>query len=305
MGCLHRHSRRADFGDEQRFQPLRLVSVSSVQYQLDCFCSTRQVHQIAVSTVCIHRDDAAGFVAHAFLRPFFAAHAGLDNMKQVFKPVPGAPEIGGFNSECSISGHRIADENIDHPKNFRSSSDAERFCETLTAKPLSAATFKACANALLVRYGALLIYEDPSLTGPQSTFSLHTRYGPAQITPVDGWVLFGFLEPGTQSLPWGMASNRPGSCNLHGSPAKLRDLLVELAERLSKCCTTELAVKTEHTIELLPPEVMKSCAGFYVGCYCRSEGDDFTSPYARYSDYFQKREKADGWLSKAVANGSI
>lgn len=63
-------------------------------------------------------------------------------------------------------------------------------------------------------------------------------------------------------------------------------------------------LQPEQALQIQPPQVMQSGAGYYVGCYCLAD-DGFPSPYNRYSDYFPKREKAQIWLDKALAEGVL
>lgn len=51
------------------------------------------------------------------------------------------------------------------------------------------------------------------------------------------------------------------------------------------------------------PEVMRSAAGFYVGCSVTEDG--FTSPHSRYSDYFPTAPEAQTWLDNARRTNSL
>jgi hypothetical protein len=219
-----------------------------------------------------------------------------------FETVPCALGIG-FNAACSISGHRIADNKTGHPRRFITHETVERFTAKLHTSGLPASLFKACANALLVRHGADLLSEDPCASGTQKTFSLATRFGIAEVTPLDHMVCFRFQNP-DQSFPWGMSGTN-GLWNFHPSGGDLRQLLCEFAEGLEKCCISPVpSVQDQLTVfEILPPEVMKSGAGYYVGCFCVRDG--IPAPHSRFSDYFRKPGPAHDWLATALAAGSI
>ena len=225
-------------------------------------------------------------------------------MKHSFKPVPSTVKQGSFFAECSISGHRPKDSKSSALIQFKTESDVVLYSNKNISKKLSSKMFKDCANTLLARHGASLLYEDASPTGSQSTFKLCTRFGPAEVTPVDTWIIFRFLEPHGKSFPWGMTGNS-GSWNFHSSDGDLSALLEDFAEGLAKCTAPggNVQVRPEALCEVLPPCVMKSGAGFYVGSYCKTAEGEY--PHSRYSDYFRRSQQAQTWLTKSLENQSI
>jgi hypothetical protein len=226
-------------------------------------------------------------------------------MKQQIIAVPSGTAIGTFNAECSISGHRFTDGKTGLPLAFADESAVVMFGEKLLAKPLSGKLFLACSRALLKRYGAQVIHEDMSYAGIQKTFSLNTRYGPAEVVPLDSWIRFKFLDPENQSSSWGGTQGEKGQWHFIGPEEKLRDLLAQFADGLATCAIPDAAkfMQPQQASQILPPEVMKSGAGYYVGCYCMDDG--FPSPHSRFSEYFTVKKTADEWLEKALADGAL
>lgn len=139
----------------------------------------------------------------------------------------------GFNAECSSSGQRIAEKKTGHPRQFLTQEAVRRFDADL-GEPL----FKACANDLLLRHGAHLLFEDQCASGPQKTFSLATRFGTAEVASLDSMVIFRFLDP-NQSFPWGMAGDR-GYWNFYPTDGDLRQLLCKFADGVERSCVKEL-----------------------------------------------------------------
>lgn len=149
-------------------------------------------------------------------------------MKHTFKPVPCALGIG-FNAECSISGHRIADQKTGHPRRFIARETAERFVDNLKNTPMSEHQFKACVTALLFRRGAHLLREEQYASGIHQTFSLSTQFGSAEVTPLDSMAGFHFIDADL-AVAWGIQDKCPW--NLHSTDGDLRQLLCEFADGL-------------------------------------------------------------------------
>lgn len=221
-----------------------------------------------------------------------------------FKPVASILYKGFFTAECSVSGHPVIDLKTGQARLFKFSGSVEAFSAGHAGPKLKSALFKECANALLVHHGALMLCEDPCYSGSQKTFSLNTRFGPAHVTPVDTWIIFRFLEPAGKSFPWGMSGTR-GNWNFYSTDGDLGALLEEFADGLTRCTSQAAGVQVAPTarVELLPPTVMKSAAGWYVGCYCKTEEGEY--PHSRYSDYFRKPQLAQHWLDTSLASGSL
>lgn len=72
---------------------------------------------------------------------------------------------------------------------------------------------------------------------------------------------------------------------------------------MNACATPSIDVQTDQEGAFSGPQVMKSQAGYYVGCSRFS--DDMWAPYSRYSDYMAKREDAQSWLDRAIATDSL
>ncbi len=221
-----------------------------------------------------------------------------------FIPVTSPLKKDLFFAECSISGHRILNVKTSTPRQFKTAGAVETFSKENAGAKLKSALFKECANALLVHHGARMICEDPCETGSLKTFSLYTRFGPALVTPVDTWVIFRFQETAGKSFPWGM-SGTSGNWNFHSSGDDLGALLEDFADGLARCTSPSVGVQIAPTarVQLLPPTVMKSGAGWYVGCFCRTEEGEY--PHSRYSDYFPKPQLAQHWLDTSLASGSL
>ncbi len=224
-------------------------------------------------------------------------------MKHCFKPVPSCTQKGLLFAECSISGHRARDLKTAEPRQFKTAEEVDTFSRRHIGNKLDPQLFKECANALLVRHGAIMLCEDPCESGSQKTFRIDTRFGPAQVTPVDTWVIFRFLEPEGKNFPMGM-SRKSGSWNFYSNEGDLSALLEDFADGLAQT-TAPVAIKiaSESRCEVLPACVMKSAAGYYVGSYCRTEEGDY--PHSRYSDYFRSSKKAEHWLTTSLENGSL
>jgi hypothetical protein len=67
---------------------------------------------------------------------------------------------------------------------------------------------------------------------------------------------------------------------------------------------TGASLPPKSPIGVQPPEVMRSGAGFYVGC-CTIDADGLASPHSRFSDYYRVASKAQDWLDQAVASNSL
>lgn len=77
----------------------------------------------------------------------------------------------------------------------------------------------------------------------------------------------------------------------------------QVEQAASSGASTSAPLQSKQASGIQPPEVMRSAAGYYVGCYIVVDG--FPSPHSRYSDYYPKRGKAEEWLEKALAEGSL
>jgi len=72
---------------------------------------------------------------------------------------------------------------------------------------------------------------------------------------------------------------------------------------MKACAESAIDGTTDQEGTFSAPQVMKSQAGYYVGCSHFSDG--MWAPYARYSDYMAKREDAQSWLDRAIATDSL
>lgn len=222
-------------------------------------------------------------------------------MKHCFKPVPSDTKPDMYFAECSISGYRVINAITTSQRLFKTAAEVDSFSDKNVGEKMSEKLFKECANALTSRFALKMLWQDPCYSGFQNTYRIDTPYGPAQVTPVDGWVIFQFMEPDGKSFPCAMSS-KPGCCNLHSSGGDLSALLEELADTLA-LVTKPIPDKDakEQRREVLPASVMKSQAGFYVGSWVRTDEGDF--PHSRYSDYFRKREDAEKCLGNGLEQG--
>lgn len=224
-------------------------------------------------------------------------------MKHCFKPVPSTRDLARFFAQCSISQHLVMAQKSTQPMEFENVEAVEKYSLAHTGPKLAPSLFKSCAQALLLSHGAELTEEVPSHAGVQKEFTFQTICGPALVVPLEDWVIFRFLEPDGKRFPWPMSGDS-GKWNIH-VPSKARSvLLLQLEEQLlmAKIPAPEAKAPTQVR-DVLPPCVMKSQAGFYVGCYVRTEEGDY--PHSRFSDYFKTKEKAADWLKKSVETCSL
>lgn len=225
-------------------------------------------------------------------------------MKHSFLPSQGIRNDNLLFAQCSISHHLVMDRKTAKPRLFKSVAAVEKFSAANTGTKLTDCLFKDCANALLARNNAILEHEEACNTGSQKTFRHFTRFGPALVTPVDSWIIFRFLEPEGKSFPWAM-SGKAGQWNFHSQNGDLSALLDEFALGLAQCTPIIAGAAPPSTgkREVLPACVMQSQAGYYVGCYVRTDEGDY--PHSRFSQYFSQKRNADEWLTNSLGTCSL
>jgi hypothetical protein len=223
-------------------------------------------------------------------------------MKHSFKPVPSTMKKGHFFARCSISGHFPLSQ-TGKTREFKTSESVDMFSEFNTGTHLSSSLFVSCARALLISQGAEIRSVDPSSTGPHMRFGINTKFGPAEVCPLDNWIIFCFDEPIGKSFPFGLEC-LSGKCNLYATGGDHSALLEDLHERLSLCMPpTAIDDLKARLPKVLPACVMQSASGFYVGSWCQTEAG--VHPHSRYSDYYADPSKAEAWLVKSLANQSL
>jgi hypothetical protein len=223
-------------------------------------------------------------------------------MKHYFQPTEGfRGDVRSF-AQCSISDHIVTVAKTGKPMLFDTDEAVEKFSRAHTGQKLSASLFKACAHALLLRHGAVLAREVPSYAGLQKEFTFQTICGPAEVVPVEDWVIFRFLEPEGKHFPWPMHS-KSGLWNIHFNNMGRSYLLLQLEEKLLMSKPAPEAKAPTPLRKVQPPCVMKSQAGFYVGCCVRTDEGDY--PHSRFSSYFTKSEDAAKWLEQSQSSCSL
>lgn len=221
-------------------------------------------------------------------------------MKQEIIAVPSERKSGAYHAACSLSGHQFKDQNTGLPLVFESESEVEGFGRLLLSESMTVDTYRACVIAMLKHHGAILRpAADPALNVLGVSFD--SLFGPAELDLGKTDVTLRFLDPEKQAFPWGSVPGQKGAWNFRAESNRLREQLVFLAEGLA-LCMSPIGKGISATV-LTAPEVMRSGAGYYVGCYSVTDGQP--SPHSRFSDYWPKPEKAKNWLEKALSDGTL
>lgn len=221
-------------------------------------------------------------------------------MKQEIIAVPSESKIGAFHAACSLSGHQFKDQKTGLPLVFESECEVEGFGRFLLSESMTVETYRACVIAMIKQHGAV---QRPSGDRAHNVLAVtfDSLFGPAELDLGKTDVTLRFLDPDKQAFPWGSEPGQKGVWHFRAESNRLREQLVFLAEGLA-LCTSSVGKGSSRTV-LTAPEVMRSGAGYYVGCYSITDG--LPSPHSRFSDYWPKPEKAQIWLEKALSDGSL